>query len=84
MTYSRHTMGNDWGGRLPSNPVGCKKITRTDVLKYAADNNIEVKRDRGNFGMWYAKRKDGEFYTIGLTNFLALSHLQSNLKKFNK
>lgn len=76
--YSRHTMGNDWGGRRKMNPEGCPKVTRQDVLDYAKSKGVEVWNDGdyGARGTWWQKDENGVSLTLGITNYIALQTLK--------
>lgn len=74
MTYSRHTMGQDWGGRRPMNPPNCPKVTRKQVLKFAENINVTIWRE--GYGMWWFMRDDGASVTLGQTNYIALEYLK--------
>lgn len=67
------TMGQDWGGRRPLNPEGCPKVTADQVRSRAKRLGIEVKRE--GKGMWWFK-KESQWYTLGMTNFLAIRFLK--------
>ncbi len=84
---NRHTMGQDWGGRRKANPENCPKVTHQMVLDLAKEKGIEVKRgdffgyDRHFVGsdkaMWWAMFPNGEWRTIGMTNYLAWDFINS-------
>ncbi|MCK9543662.1 MAG: hypothetical protein M0R03_16710 [Novosphingobium sp.] len=59
MSYNRHTMGQDWGGRYRLNPPGATKVTKQEVIKYAEENGLKALRDNGNFSMWWLLKSDG-------------------------
>lgn len=71
-------MGNDWGGRRKLNPDNAARVTRQQVLKYAADHRIEVKRDGLGSGMWFFKRGP-VWCTLGQTNYIALRWMQKEI-----
>lgn len=73
---NRHTMGNDWGGRRALNPDNCRKVSGDEVRSLASMLAVRVKRD--GLGMWFHE-KDGQWITLGQTNFLALRQLRANL-----
>lgn len=77
-------MGQDWGGRRKANPEDAPKITRKQVEKYAESIGAKISRD--GRGMWFAESVDGTWYTLGLTNYLALKNMQSDWywKRINK
>jgi hypothetical protein len=75
MPYSRHTMGQDWGGRHATNPNGAPKVTRKDVLAFAERKGLTVKRDPGTYSTWWI-HKDGTRYTLGSTNWEAMQTLR--------
>ena len=68
----RHTMGQDWGGRRKENPPNAPRITSCEVTEFAQQNDIETRRE--GLGMWFYL-KDSIWYTLGQTNYLALTHL---------
>lgn len=81
---SRHTMGQDWGGRRRENPENCPKVSQKDVITLAQALNIKV--FRGGFfangeaynephGTWWYKDYQGTWRTLGTTNYLAVMHL---------
>jgi hypothetical protein len=84
----RHTMGQDWGGRKRLNPENCAKITYKDVLEIAKQLSIEIKRGSysrydNNFiaskrGTWWIMKNDGDWMTIGDTNYLAYTWIMDN------
>lgn len=76
--WSRHTMGQDWGGRRKTNPDNCPKITRKMIEDLANENHIEVWNDGygGYHGTWLYKKPDGINYVLGSTNYIAFEHLK--------
>lgn len=72
--YSRHTMGQDWGGRHATNPSNAPKVTKKDVLAFATEHGFEVKRDPGHYSTWWITM-NGTRYTLGSTNWEALQTL---------
>lgn len=72
------TMSQDWGGRRPLNPSNCPRISGKQVCKEAKCYGIEVKRE--GLGMWWYK-KNGLWYTLGQTNYLAFNFLQIIIKE---
>jgi hypothetical protein len=80
-------MGQDWGGRRKVNPENCPKVTNKEVEAKAKELNLTIQL--GDFsridhefmyspqGMWwYQNPMDKRWYTIGMTNYLALCFLQ--------
>ena len=80
MSYIRHTMGNDWGGRRKQNPEGCPKVTWKDVFAYVASRGIHVKWGGPTAvenGTWWYWSSDDRFQTAGTTNYLCMEFLKS-------
>ena len=73
MMGHRQTMGQDWGGRTKLNPENCPRVTGRQVEELADTHGIQVKREAQ--GMWFVF-KQGQWYTLGQTNYLALKQLQ--------
>lgn len=73
--------GQDWGGRRKVNPSGAPRVTRNDVLRFAQENGLTVRRD--GLSNWWLLNDDGVWRTSGITNFLALSHLRRYLANRN-
>lgn len=82
---NRHTMGQDWGGRKPLNPLDCPKVTAKQVIAKAQDYGIEI--FRGGFfsdgssypssqGPWWYKDRQGNWLVLQNTNYLALTALE--------
>ena len=83
MAYSRHTMGQDWGGRRKENPGGCPKVTGKQVREFAESHGLIIKNDgmyrRG--GTWWLYDKNmGEFLTLASTNYLALERMKAEIQ----
>lgn len=72
---------NDYGGRHKENPDGCPKVTREDVRKFAHSYSISVKREQYSSGMWLRQDINGKWWTLGMTNYLALKELKRFVKK---
>lgn len=68
------TMGQDWGGRTKLNPENCPKVAGKQVRARAKRLRLEVKRE--GIGMWWVKKEDGKWYTLGQTNYLAIRYLK--------
>ena len=63
----------DWGGRRKLNPDNAPRVSRQDILGFAQQHAIVVRRE--GLGMWF--RLDGStWYTIGQTNYLAMECLR--------
>lgn len=87
---TRHTMGQDWGGRRASNPKDAPRVTAAQVMAAAERAGVEVRR--GDFSrvpgsqtffhstgwaMWW-RRKPGEgWFTMADTNYNALKALEA-------
>lgn len=73
----RHTMGQDWGGRRKLNPDDAPRVSGKQVRAKATSLGIEIKNEGlyGRGGMWFWKRPDGKWYTLGQTNYLAIEQL---------
>lgn len=76
MAYTRHTMGQDWGGRSAANPKDAPKVTAVQVRAYAADAGVEVRRDPGGWSQWWIRRPGDVWRTGWTTNFLMLQGLK--------
>lgn len=73
MGRMRHTMGHDWGGRKRENPLGCPRVSRTQVEALALSLGLSVRRE--GLGMWLVKRGE-QWFTLGQTNYVALENLR--------
>jgi hypothetical protein len=74
MGFQSGRSGGVGTGRIPLNPQGCKKVTRMMVLDAA--KKIGKKLSRDGQGMWFYK-KNGEWWNLGQTNFLAWHRLNN-------
>ncbi len=73
MTFAKNSQS--WGGRRKLNPHYAPNITCNDVLKVAKQINVEVKRE--GKGMWWVKTINGNWVTLGQTNYIAWDNLQN-------
>lgn len=73
----RHTMGQDWGGRRKSNPDECPIVSSVEVIAFAKERGFELRKNV----VWFVKEKDGEWRSIGDTNYWALENLKSRNKR---
>jgi hypothetical protein len=69
--------GRNWGGRRKMNPDDAPKVTRKQVLDFAAKNKFEIKRN-GN-SHWWLKDSEGIWRTAGITNYLVLENMKRTL-----
>lgn len=85
---TRHTMGQDWGGRHASNPPGAPKVTRQQVLDAAKAAGVEVRRGviggtvesprfipTAGWSSWFVLKPGDEWRTLADTNYHALCAL---------
>lgn len=77
MTRFGGGQGRDWGGRYKSNPKDCPKVSGSEVRAFAEQNGFKVKNEGlyGSGGMWLVIINK-IWYTLGQTNYLALSRLE--------
>ena len=85
---TRHTMGQEWGGRRKTNPENAPKVTRNMVINYAKNHSIYVFRGdflwvddvrsktHSKWGQWWYLDEKDIWRTLGYTNYLALRNLQ--------
>ena len=66
-------MGNDWGGRKKLNPENAPRVSAKQVRHLASSIGVDVRRD-GCGGAWWFY--DGQWLTLGQTNYLAMVRLQ--------
>jgi len=63
-------------GRTPLNPQNCPRVTHKNVLKIANLLGVLVRRE--GKGMWFRRNPPQEtWFTLGQTNYIALSQLSS-------
>ena len=67
------SMGRDWGGRRKLNPDNAPRVTRNQVLDFAATHGLKVKRDGNSSWLHF---RNGTWYSCGMTNYLALRRLE--------
>jgi len=80
---SRHTMGQDWGGRRKLNPNNAPVVTAKEVEDYAASMGVTVFRATqtryslhpSSRGTWWYETEKG-YVSLGDTNFIALQTLK--------
>lgn len=69
----------DWGGRRKLNPDDAPRVDREDVRKFAHSYSISVKRE--GLGMWWRMDVNGKWWTLGMTNYLALKEIKRFVKE---
>ena len=88
--HTRHTMGQDWGGRNASNPAGVRRVSHKQVLDAAEKAGVEVRRGQysmvpgsdvfyhsKSWTMWWIKTEDRGWLTMADTNYLAIQHIEN-------
>ena len=73
----RSTMGHDSSAYRKLNPEGCRRVHSDEVKAIAILYGIRIKRDGQ---MWLYKSLD-TWYTLGMTNYLALEQLKKQGNK---
>lgn len=75
---TRHTMGNDYGGRKAVNPAGSPRVSVDQVYSAAQAAGVLVKRESAGWAMWWVQRPGDVWRTLATTNLLAVRELQKS------